>query len=76
MRPIANVYYRYGQQVDPSQVSNSNVYSNSQQGNATYPQQQQYNHPPAGPYQAGQGNPYSKTYSQSGQQHYNLPPRQ
>ncbi|EFA00133.1 protein TFG [Tribolium castaneum] len=70
-------YAGYGQQVDPSQVPNSNAYSNPQQSNVTYPAQQQYAHPPPGVYGQGQANPYSKAYTQPSPQHgYNMPPRQ
>ncbi|RZC41169.1 TFG [Asbolus verrucosus] len=67
-------YGGYSQQVDPSQIPSSNTYTNPQQSNVTYPQQQ---YPPPGVYQPGQGNPYSKAYTQPSPQHgYNLPPRQ
>jgi protein TFG len=70
-------YAGYGQQVDPSQVSSANTYTNPQPSNVTYPAQQQYSHPPPGVYQQGQANPYSKAYTQPSPQHgYNLPPRQ
>lgn len=69
--------FSYGQQVDPSQVPSSNTYTSPQQNNTTYPTQQQYSHPPPGVYGQGQGNPYSKAYTQPSPQHgYNMPPRQ
>lgn len=72
---------RYVPQVmDSSQVPSSNAYTNPPQGSIPYPTQQQYGHPPASvvyPPTGGQGNPYSKAFSQPNpQQHGYMPPRQ
>lgn len=64
--------------MDSSQVASSNAYSNPPQGSLPYPQQQQYGHPPGSVvYPAsGQGNPYSKGFTQPSTQHGFMPPRQ
>ncbi|KAJ8949968.1 hypothetical protein NQ318_002376 [Aromia moschata] len=65
---------RYVPQVmDSSQVPSSN-YTNPPQGSLPYPQQQQY---VPGVYStSGQGNPYSKGFTQPSPQHGFMPPRQ
>lgn len=69
------VFRRYVPQVmDSSQVPSSNSYSNQPQGSLPYPQQQQY---VPGVYPtSGQGNPYSKGFTQPSPQHGFMPPRQ
>ncbi|XP_072378252.1 uncharacterized protein [Diabrotica undecimpunctata] len=68
---------RYVPQVmDSSQVPSSNAYSNPPQGSLSYPQQQQYGHPPVVYPASAQGNPYSKGFTQPSPQHGFMPPRQ
>ncbi|CAG9828265.1 unnamed protein product [Diabrotica balteata] len=68
---------RYCPQVmDSSQVLSSNAYSNPPQESLSYPQQQQYGHPPVVYSASAQGIPYSKGFSQPLPQHGFMPPRQ